>query len=238
MTARSKNAESKFSNEHLYYDDPAFDETAPRVYLLMESMDYDNKLAMDLRSKGIGVTTHFRPEHVLASYDRSRAGCILVLLEESSYRSAKELLTHLKSTITSRFLAAPIIVYISSPNLSAALSYLRYGANDIIGKFMREKSELTSVILKWLDKSNQIKDVLNAQYEARELFRQMPAPIQETAKLIYEGLSNQEIAQRVDRKLRTIENRRAMVMKLMQADSLVQLIQKLSRVLEKHADFI
>ena len=88
------------------------------------------------------------------------------------------------------------------------------------------------------DSSNQIKDVLNAQYEARELFRQMPAPIQETAKLIYEGLSNQEIAQRVDRKLRTIENRRAMVMKLMQADSLVQLIQKLSRVLEKHADFI
>ena len=50
MTARSKNAEPKISNEHLYYDDPAFDETAPRVYLLMESMDYDNKLAMDLRS--------------------------------------------------------------------------------------------------------------------------------------------------------------------------------------------
>lgn len=209
-----------------------YNESAPRIYVLVESLNYDASLTMNLQSKGIIVDTYFRSEQVVTSFDRSRPGCILVLLEESSVRSAKELLTNLKSAIDKRCLSAPIIVYMNNPDLLAALSYLRYGADDIIGKFNRDKSELTSVILNWLEKSENNRKRFNARYEAKDLFKQLSPPVQETAKLVYQGFTNNDIAAILGKKLRTIENRRSVIMKTMRANSFAELIQKLALVLE------
>ena len=213
-------------------DSVKYSESAPRVYILVESLNYDNALTMDLQSKGVIVDTYFRSEQVLASFDRSRAGCILVLLEESGVRSARELLTNLKSAIDSLSLSAPIIVYMNHPNLQEALNYLRYGANDIIGKFTLDKSELTNVILSWLEKSELGRARLNARYKAKQLFKQLSPPVQETARLVYQGLTNNEIVTASGKKLRTIENRRSIIMKTMQAESFAELIRKLGLVLE------
>ena len=208
------------------------DESAPRVYVLVESLDYDNALTMNLQSRGVIVDTYFRSEQVLSSFDRSRAGCILLLLEESGVRSAKELLTNLKSAIDKLSLAAPIIVYMNYPNLPAALNYLRYGASDIIGKFTHDKSELTSVVMNWLKKSERVRERFNARFEALEQFKRLSEPIQETARLLYQGLSNNEIVDVSGKKLRTIEKRRSIIMKTMQAESFAELIRKLTLVLE------
>ena len=213
-------------------DSIAFNESAPRVYVLVESLNYDNALTMNLQSKGVIVDTYFRCEQVVTSFDRSRAGCILVLLEESGVRSAKELLTNLKASVEKLNLSAPIIVYMNYPDLPTALKYLRYGANDIIGKFTRDKSELTTIILKWLSKSESRRKQLNARYEAVQLFKQLSPPVQETAKLLYQGLANNDIVAVSGRKLRTIEKRRSIIMKTMQAASFAELIRKLALVLE------
>lgn len=211
-------------------DSIACNESSPRVYVLVESLDYDNALIMSLQSKGVVVDAYFRSEQVLASFDRSRAGCILLLLEESGVRSAKELLTSLKSSVESLCLSAPIIVYMNYPNLPAALNYLRYGADDIIGKFTRDKSELTNVVLSWLEKSESRRQRLNALYEAKQLFKQLSPPIQETARLVYQGLTNNDIAVVSGKKLRTVENRRSTIMKTMQAKTFAELIRKLGLV--------
>ena len=214
-----------------------YNESQPRVYVLVESLDYDNALTMDLQSKGITVDTYFRSEQVLASFDRSRAGCILLLLEESGIRSAKELITKLKSSVEKLNLSAPIIVYMNYPDLSAALNYIRYGANDIIGKFIRDKSELTSVILKWLAASERLRKQFNARYEAKQLFKQLPPPAQETARLVYQVLTNNDIAAALGKKLRTIENRRSIIMKTLQAATFAELIRKLGLVLEDELSY-
>ncbi len=208
----------------------SYSESAPRVYVLVESLDYDNALAMSLQSKGVIVDTYFRSEQVLTSFDRSRAGCILLLLEESGIRSAKELITNLKTAIDKQCLAAPIIVYMKYPNLPDALKYIRYGASDIIGKFTHDKSELSVVILNWLKKSERIRERFNARFEAIEQFKRLSPPIQETARLVYQGLSNNEIAVVSGKKLRTVENRRSIIMKTMEAKCLVELIRKLGLV--------
>ena len=213
-------------------DSVTYNESAPRVYVLVESLDYDNALTMSLQSMGIIVDTYFRSEQVLASFDRSRAGCILLLLEESGVRSAKELLTSLKSSVESLCLSAPIIVYMNYPNLQVALNYLRYGADDIIGKFTRDKSELTDVVLSWLEKSESKRQRLNSKYEAKQLFKQLSPPIQETARLVYQGFTNNDIAAASGRKLRTVENRRSMIMKTMKAKSFADLIRKLGLAME------
>ena len=213
-------------------DSVTYNESAPRVYVLVESLDYDNALTMNLQSKGVIVDTYFRCEQVVTSFDRSRPGCILVLLEESGVRSAKELLTNLKSSVERLYLAAPIIVYMNYPNLPAALNYLRYGADDIIGKFTRDKSELTSVILKWLAESESRRKQLNARYEAKQQFKQLSQPIQETARLVFQGLTNNDIVAVSGKKLRTIENRRSVLMKTMQAATFAELIRKLALVME------
>ena len=213
-------------------DSIALNESASRVYVLVESLDYDNALIMSLQSKGVVVDAYFRSEQVLAAFDRSRAGCILLLLEESSVRSAKEVITNLKSAIDKRFLAAPIIVYMNSPNFPDALNYLRYGASDIIGKFIRNKSDLTAIILNWLKKSESVRTKCNSRCEALSLYKQLSPPIQETARLVYQGLSNNEIAAVCGKKLRTVENRRSTIMKTMQATTFAELIRKLALVLE------
>ena len=213
-------------------DSVMYNQSAPRVYVLVESLNYDTALTMNLQSRGVIVDTYFRCEQVVTSFDRSRPGCILVLLEESGVRSAKELLTNLKTSVEELSLAAPIIVYMNYPNLSAALNYLRYGANDIIGKFTRDKSELTAVILNWLEKSERIRRRLNARYEAKQLFKQLSPPVQETARLVYQGLSNSDIVDATGRKLRTVEKRRSVIMKTMKAGSFAELIRKLGLVLE------
>lgn len=228
-----KQTPSSVSEQIAGADSTFFAESAPRVYVLVESLDYDNYLTMDLQSRGVIVDTYFRTEQVLASFDRSRAGCILLLLEESSIRSAKELITKLKFAIDRVCLAAPIIVYMNYPNLPAALNYLRYGASDIIGKFTRDKSEQTNVILSWLEKSELARKRFNARYEAIELFNQLSPPVQETALLVYQGLSNNEIVDRCGKKLRTVENRRSIIMKTMKAASFAELIHKLGLVLEE-----
>ena len=229
-----KHAPSAVNEQIASADIAFFAESAPRVYVLVESLDYDNALTRNLQSRGIIVDTYFRSEQVLASFDRSRAGCILLLLEESSVRSAKELITRLKLAIDKVCLAAPIIVYMNEQNLSTALNYLRYGASDIIGKFTRDKSDQITVILRWLEKSEQARKRFNARYEAKMLFNQLSPPIQETAIMVYQGLSNNEIVDLCGKKLRTVENRRSIIMKTMKANSFAELIQKLGLVLEDY----
>ena len=138
----------------------------------------------------------------------------------------------MKSSVEKHCLAAPIIVYMSYPDLQTALNYLRYGANDIIGKFSYNKFELTNVVLSWLEKSERSRKRLNARYEAKQLFKQLSPLVQETAKLVYQGLTNNEIVSATGKKLRTIENRRSTIMKTMQAATFAELIRKLALVLE------
>jgi len=233
-TAGKKSADPN-SSQTFELDIRSF-EQAPVIYLLVESLDYSNTLSMDLQAKGIEVNIYFRAEQIISSFDRYRAGCILILLEESRIRSAKELLTGLKKTITEQYLSAPIIVYMNNPNLSSALNYFRYGVNDIIGKFMRDKSELYSIILHWLNISEQNRKRLFERFQTINNFQKLTAPIQDTAKMIYQGLSNLEIAEKSGRKLRTIESRRATVMKELGTKNLTELIRKLTTIFEKEAN--
>ncbi|MBR6436844.1 MAG: hypothetical protein IKS45_10075, partial [Thermoguttaceae bacterium] len=63
-------------------------------------------------------------------------------------------------------------------------------------------------------------------------FKQLSPPIQETARLIYQGLTNNDIVAVSGKKLRTVENRRSILMKTMQAETFAELIRKLALVLE------
>lgn len=204
---------------------------APRVYLLVESLEYNGNIGRGLRNWGMDVTIHFRPEDIIKSCDRNRPGCVVVLLEESSVRTPKGVLTTLKSGISGQCLSLPIIVYMNRPNIQEALSFLRFGADDIIGSSVLS-GNWEEVIRLWVGKSNKNLQKLNETFCARERFKQLSDNVKETAQMIYLGCSNNEIAAATGKKLRTVELRRAQLMQAMKANNFAELIRSLSLTLE------
>jgi two-component system response regulator FixJ len=133
--------------------------------------------------------------------------------------SGLDLLHRLKE----RRVAAPLILITAVADIEMAVFSVKNGAFDFIEKPFDESRLLTSIRSAVAQRRQQASDAAEIE-RFRSRFSTLSTRQRQVMELAVSGLSNKEIAHRLDISPKTVENHRAWVMERMDAKSLAELV--------------
>ena len=183
----------------------------------------DDSATLDSLARLIGaifpsVETYSSAGEFLDSYEPSRPGC-LVLDVAMPGMSGLEL--HEK--LIDAGIRLPVIFITGHANVQMAVGAMQAGAVDFIEKPFQEHDLWNSI-----RKAVEVDGKNRLQQMRREEYKERMAAIskgeREVLELILEGKFNKEIAAKLDLSIRTVEDRRARLMKKFGANSVVELV--------------
>jgi len=130
----------------------------------------------------------------------------------------------LQKKLAEKKVSLPVVFLTGHGNVQMAVGAMQDGAIDFLEKPFREQ-ELWDSVRKALevDRENRLRQARQMQIEKR--MATLSSGEREVLHLILEGKSNRQIAADLGLSIRTIEDRRARLMKKMQANSVAELVQ-------------
>jgi two-component system, LuxR family, response regulator FixJ len=155
----------------------------------------------------------------LAVYRPERAGC-LVLETAMSGMSGLEL----QRRLIRDKIGLPVIFVTAHANVPMAVEAMQLGAVDFFEKPVKEQ-RIWDAIRKGIDLDAQNRRRAARRREAEERMGKLSPGEREVLDLILEGKMNKEIATELGLSTRTIEDRRAKLMRKMNAQCLAELVQ-------------
>jgi two-component system, LuxR family, response regulator FixJ len=177
-------------------------------------------LAMLLESRGMSVRSYPSAELFLEQLSADAPHCVVSDIRMPGL-SGLELQHELKK----RDAAMPIILITGHGHITMAVKAIKDGAFDFIEKPFDEERLLESIGA--AIKRGERERVEHSERASLEARAAELSPRQlEVMNLVAEGLSNKEIAIRLDISPRTVENYRAWVMEKMGASNLADLVRK------------
>jgi two-component system, LuxR family, response regulator FixJ len=133
--------------------------------------------------------------------------------------SGLDLLQRLKE----RRIAAPLILITAVAEIKMAVTAIKNGASDFIEKPFDGSQLLTSIQTAMALRRQQASDAAETE-QLRSRFNALPARQRQVMELAVAGMSNKDIAYRLDISPKTVETYRAFVMARMDADSFAKLV--------------
>lgn len=193
-------------------------QSEPTVFIVDDDPAARDSVAALVRSKGLPVSTFASAEEFLAAYDPARPGCLVVDVRMTGMTGID-----LQEVLRQRGLRIPVIVITGFGDVPTAVRAMKAGAFTFLEKPCRDQ-ELWSCIQKALDAASrlQVEETRKAEVEAR--LGLLTVDELRVMKEMVAGKPNKVIAAELDIGLRTVELRRANVLKKMQADSLAELV--------------
>jgi two-component system response regulator FixJ len=154
----------------------------------------------------------------LASYEPSQRGCLVVDVRMTGMTGLE-----LQQELSVRGYRIPVIVITGFADVPTAVRAMRAGAVTFLEKPCSDKELWASIetALQWEARSRQQRNQ-REEIQARRATL-TPAEVQVLVRLIA-GKANKAIAAELDLGLRTVELRRATIMKKMEANSLAELV--------------
>jgi len=165
------------------------------------------------------VETFSSAAEFLAAYHPDRPGC-LVLDVGLAGMSGLEL----QKRLIRDKIALPVVFVTGHANVAMAVEAMQLGAVNFLVKPVQEQ-QLWDSIRKALDLDAQNRRRLARRRRAEERLSKLTPGEREVLNLILEGKMNKEIAAELNLSTRTIEDRRAKLMKKMDAQCLAELVQ-------------
>ncbi len=167
-------------------------------------------------------------EALLAALDEGRQPECIVSDIRMPGMSGLDLLHHLKESRV----AAPLILITAVGDIKMAVAAIKNGASDFIEKPFDEAQLLTSIQTAVALRRQQARD--DAEIEKlRSRFNALSTRQRQVMELVVAGMSNKEIAHRLDISPVTVENHRAWVMARMDAKSLAELVRIAMKIEER-----
>jgi two-component system, LuxR family, response regulator FixJ len=165
------------------------------------------------------VETFSSAAEFLAAYRPGRPGCLVldVALQGMSGLELQRKLIHDKISL-------PVVFVTSHANVAMAVEAMQMGAVHFLEKPAREQ-QLWDSIRKALELDAQNRRRLARRQHAEERLSKLTPGEREVLNLILEGKMNKEIAADLNLSTRTIEDRRAKLMKKMNAQCVAELVQ-------------
>jgi FixJ family two-component response regulator len=199
---------------------------APMVSVVDDDDYVRESLAALVGSLELEVECYASPRQFLDSYSPDRPGCIVLDLRMPQLNGLEVL-----EELSRRRYHAPIIMISGHGDIPAAVSAMKAGAVDFLEKPYRGSTLLEAVRRALaLDACNRKchadRDTLAAHYRA------LSEEERSVLALTAEGKPDKAIAVKLDLSLRTIQLRRASVMRKMQAHSRAELI-RLAQLVEQ-----
>jgi two-component system, LuxR family, response regulator FixJ len=155
----------------------------------------------------------------LAAYDPERPGC-LVLDVAMPGMSGLEL----QRRLVQERIDLPIVFITGHGNVRMAVGAMQSGAINFLEKPFHDQ-ELWDSIRRALEQDEQARRRRARRAEVEERFDHLTPGEEDVMNLILEGKYNKEIASQLSLSIRTVEDRRARLMKKMRAESVAQLVQ-------------
>ena len=165
------------------------------------------------------VETYSSAADFLAAYKADRPGC-LVLDVAMPGMSGLEL----HRVLLERQLSIPVIFITGHGNVKMAVQAMAHGAVNFLEKPFRDE-ELWESIRKAIEADRQNRLTHNRRTAVNSRLSKLADGEREVLELILAGNSNREIAASLNISVRTVEDRRARVMRKMEANSLAELVQ-------------
>jgi two-component system response regulator FixJ len=183
----------------------------------------DDNATLDSMARLIGaifprVETYSSASEFLDNHDPARRGC-LVLDVAMPGMSGLELQKRLIDADTQ----LPVIFITGHANVRMAVGAMRAGAVDFIEKPFQEHDLWNSIRKAFdVDGKNRLKQTHREKYDER--MASLSNGEQEVLELILNGKLNKEIAAKLELSIRTVEDRRARLMRKLGANSVVELV--------------
>jgi len=199
---------------------------SPSVTVVDDDQQVRESLAELLHSIDLDVECYASGQEFLDNYSHQRPGCVVLDLRMPQ-KSGLDVLEELSS----RHISVPVIMITGHGDIPAAVAAMKRGAVDFFEKPYRGAALLESVRRAIeLDQRN-----LRQQAERSTIlahYQTLTADEKDVLRLTVEGKPDKAIALRLDLSLRTIQLRRASLMRKMQAASRAALI-RLAQVIEE-----
>ncbi len=202
-------------------------EAEPTVFIIDDDPAVRQSLSVLIRSMHLHAEPHDSAQHFLDSFDPSRSGCVLLDVRMPGI-SGLELLeqlgrdeVHLPAIVMSAYGDVPMVVRAMK---AGALNFLEKPCRD------QQLWEAIQEGLKW-DSIHRQHLALRAKLLHR--MQRLTPGEHDVLRLLIDGKSNKIIASELNLSVRTIEVRRAKLMRKMKADSLAELI-RLTLIADPH----
>jgi len=198
----------------------------PVVYIVDDDQAVRMALEVLVKSMHLGVETYGSAEEFLANWDPMLRGCLLLDVRMPGM-SGLELLDLLDKN---RY-HLPVIVISAHGDVPMAVQAMKAGALTFLEKPCRDQElwEAVQEAIRWDQENRQ--QVLLAKKLKKRITELTPGET-EVLRMLIKGKSNKSIALKLGLSVRTIEVRRAKVMKKMKAGSLAELV-KFTLAVEK-----
>lgn len=193
-------------------------ETEPAIFIIDDDPAVRQALMVLVRSMRLKAESYESAQHFLSSFDSTRPGCLLLDVRMPGV-SGLELLEKLSRDDV----RLPAIVMSAYGDVPMVVRAMKAGALNFLEKPCRDQQlwEAIQEGLRW-DAAHRQHIVLQAKM--RQRLDRLTSGEHEVLRLLIDGNSNKAIATELELSVRTIEVRRAKLMKKMKAESLAELI--------------
>jgi FixJ family two-component response regulator len=190
----------------------------PTVFVVDDDPAARGSVAALVASHGLAVESFASAEEFLAAYDPARRGCLIADVRMAGM-SGLDLQQHLAAKSS----ALPVIIITGFADIPMAVRAMQTGAVTFLEKPCADKElwQSIQVALDWEEQAQ-----LDRQDRAEIIARRAslaPGEVEVLDRLLA-GKANKLIAVELGLGLRTVELRRATLMKKMHADSLAELV--------------
>jgi len=201
-----------------------FSESGPTVFIVDDNSAGRHALDTQVGAMDLPTKTYRSAEAFLAAYDASMPGC---LLSEMRMRETSGL--ELVERLVQEGIRLPTILVSAHGDVPTVVRAMKAGALTFLERPCRDQ-ELWESLQEAITNDREIRRRSALGNIIRRRMARLTAGEREVLRMLVEGGSNKGIATELGLSVRTIEVRRAKLMKKMEADSLAELVQMALRI--------
>lgn len=200
----------------------------PAIYVIDDQESVRNALSEMLNVFGFETETFDSADRFLGSVDPARPACIVADVRMPGTDGIE-----LVRQLAKRNIALPVILISGHADIPMAVAAIKAGAEEFIEKPV-DDTQLVAAINRGLARVHENLNASRSHDELRERFARLTPRQTEIFDLVAQGLTSQNIADKLGISVRTVESYRAEIMEKMQAESVAILVRqavKLGRVI-------
>jgi two-component system response regulator FixJ len=200
----------------------------PTIYVIDDQQSVRDALGEMLNVFGFETETFESADVFLSSVDPARPACIVADVRMPGTDGIE-----LVRQLGHRSISLPVILISGHADIPMAVAAIKAGAEEFIEKPV-DDTQLVAAINRGLARMHDNLNSSRSHDELRERFARLTPRQTEIFQLVAEGLTSQNIAEKLGISVRTVESYRAEIMEKMQAPSVAVLVRqaiKLGRVI-------
>lgn len=202
--------------------------TGPTIYIVDDQESVRNALGEMLNVFGFQTESFESADRFLETFDPSRPACIVADVRMPGTDGIE-----LVRQLGKRGISLPVVVISGHADIPMAVAAIKAGAEEFIEKPV-DDTQLVAAINRGLARLHDNLGASRSGEELRERFARLTPRQTEIFDLVAEGMTSQNVADKLGISVRTVESYRAEIMEKMQAQSVAVLVRqavKLGRVI-------